>query len=62
MKFNDSVIILISGTGYANNRMKLGEIGDILHISNFHKLLAFAGLDHSIKQSSTSILATLQCP
>ena len=38
--------------GYINVGMILGEIDDIHHFSNPNKLLAFAGLDPSIYQSS----------
>ena len=51
MKFNDSVIIVISGIGYINGGMILGEIDDIHRFSNQNKLLAFADLDSSVYQS-----------
>ena len=51
MKFNDSVIMTIPGIGYINGGMILGEIGDIHRFSEPHKLLAYAGLDPSVKQS-----------
>ena len=51
MKFNDSVIMTIPGIGYINGGMILGEIGDIHRFSKPHKLLAYAGLDPSVKQS-----------
>lgn len=51
MKYNDSVIMTISGIGYTNGGMILGEIGDIHHFSNPNNLLAFAGLDPSVYQS-----------
>ncbi len=51
MRFNDSIIMTISGIGYINGGMILGEIGDIHRFSNPNKLLAFAGLDPSIYQS-----------
>ena len=51
MQFNDSVIITIPGIGYVNGGMILGEIGDIHRFSKPHQLLAFAGLDPSVKQS-----------
>ena len=52
MKFNNSVIITTPGISYINGRMILGEIGDIHRFSNLNKLLAFAGLDPSVYQSS----------
>lgn len=52
MKFNDSVIMTIPGIGYINSGMILGEIGDIHRFSNPNKLLAFAGLDPAVYQSS----------
>ena len=51
MKFNDSVLMTISGIVYINGGMILGEIGDIHRFSNPNKLLAFAGLDPSVYQS-----------
>lgn len=48
MKFNDSVIMTISGIGYINGGMILGEIGDIHPFSIPSRLLAFAGLDHTV--------------
>ena len=51
MKFHDSVIMTISGIGYINGGMILGEIGDIHRFSNPGKLLAYAGLDPSVYQS-----------
>ena len=50
IKFNNSVIMTIPGIGYINCGMVLGEIGDIHHFFNPHKLLAFAGLDPSVYQ------------
>lgn len=41
----------IPGIGSTNDRMILGEIGDIHRFSTSNKLLAFAGLDPSIHQS-----------
>ena len=52
MKFNDSVIITTLGISYINGRIILGEIGDIHRFSNLNKLLAFAGPDPSVYQSS----------
>ncbi len=43
---------VLPGIGYINVGMILGEIDDIHHFSNPNKLLAFAGLDPSIYQSS----------
>ena len=51
MKFNDSVIMTIPGTGYINGGMMLGEIGNIHRFSSPGKLLAFAGLYPSVYQS-----------
>ena len=51
MRFNDSVIMTISGIGYLNGGMILGEIGDIHRFSISKKLLAFADLDLSVYQS-----------
>jgi len=50
IKFNVSVIMTIPGIGYSNSGMVLGEISDIHHFSNSHKLLAFTGLDPSVYQ------------
>ena len=52
MKFNDSVIMAIPGIGYINGGMILGEIGDIHRFSKPNKLLAFAGSDSSVYQST----------
>lgn len=46
-----SVIMTIPGIGAVNDGMILSEIGDIHHISEPKKLLAFAGLDPSVHQS-----------
>ena len=46
-----SVIMTIPGIGAVNGGMILGEIGDINRFSEPKKLLAFAGLDPSVKQS-----------
>ena len=51
MKFNDSVIMTIPGIGSVNGGMILGEIGDIHRFAKPHQLLAYAGLDPSVKQS-----------
>ena len=51
MKFNDSVLMTISGVVYINGGMILDEIGYIHRFSNTNKLLAFAGLDPSVYQS-----------
>ena len=47
----DSVIMTIPGIGFINGGMILGEIGDIHRFPNYSKLLAFAGLDPTIRQS-----------
>ena len=52
MKFNESVIMTILGSGYINGGMILGEISNIHRFSSPCKLLAFAGLDPSVYQSS----------
>lgn len=41
----------IPGIGYINGGMILGEIGDIHRFSKPCQLLAYAGLDSSVKQS-----------
>ena len=46
-----SVIMTIPGIGAVNGGMILGEIGDIHRFSEPKKLLAFAGLDPSVRQS-----------
>ena len=51
MEFNDSVIMTIPGIGYINGGMILGEIGDIHRFAQPHQLLAYAGLDPSVRQS-----------
>lgn len=51
MKFNDSVIMTISGIGYIKGGMILGEIGDIHRFTNPNRLLAFASRDPSAYQS-----------
>ncbi len=47
----DSVITTIPGMGYINGGMILGEIGDIRRFKKPCQLLAFAGLDPSVRQS-----------
>ena len=47
----DSVIMTIPGMGYVNGGMILGEIGDIHRFLKPCQLLAFAGLDPSVRQS-----------
>lgn len=44
MKFHDSVIMTIPGSGFINGEMILGEIGDIYRFSNPGKLLALIRL------------------
>ena len=51
MKFNESVIMTISGISYINGGMILGEIGNIHRFSSPSKLLAFTDLDPSVYQS-----------
>lgn len=51
MKFNESVIMTITGIGFINGGMILGEIENIHCFSSPCKLLAFAGLDPSVYQS-----------
>ena len=47
----NSPILTIPGVGYTLGAMILSEIGDIHKFSNPSKLLAYAGLDPSVKQS-----------
>jgi transposase len=47
----ESPILTIPGIGYTLGAIIISEIGDISRFSNPSKLLAFAGLDPSIKQS-----------
>lgn len=47
----DSPILTIPGIGYTLGAIIVSEIGDIARFSNPSKLLAFAGLDPSVKQS-----------
>ena len=51
MKYNQSAIMTIPGIGYIHGGMILGEIGDIHRFTKPHQLLAYAGLDPSVKQS-----------
>ena len=51
MRSLDSVIMTISGIGYINGGMILGEIGDITRFSSPSKLLAFSGMDPAVYQS-----------
>ena len=51
VKAMGSVIMTIPGIRYTEAGMILGEIGDIHRFSNYSKLLAFAGLDPTIRQS-----------
>lgn len=47
----NSLILTIPGIGYTLGAMILSEIGNISRFSNPAKLLAFAGLDPTVKQS-----------
>lgn len=51
VKSMDSVIMTIPGIRYIEAGMILGEIGDIHRFPDYHKLLAYAGLDPVIRQS-----------
>ena len=51
VKAMGSVIMTIPGIRYTEAGMILGEIGDIHRFPNYSKLLAFAGLDPTIRQS-----------
>lgn len=51
VKAMGSVIMTIPGIRYVEAGMILGEIGDIHRFSDYHKLLAYAGLDPVIRQS-----------
>lgn len=51
MDIIDSKILTIPGIGYTLGAIILSEIGDISRFSNPTKLLAYAGLDPSVKQS-----------
>lgn len=44
-------ILTIPGVGYILGAMIISEIGDIKRFSNPHKLIAYAGIDPSIRQS-----------
>ena len=46
-----SVIMTVPGIRYVEAGMILGEIGDIRRFPDYHKLLAYAGLDPVIRQS-----------
>ena len=46
-----SVIMTVPGIRYVEAGMILGEIVDIHRFSNYSKLLAFAGLDPTVRQS-----------
>ncbi len=50
----DSVIMTIPVMGPLEAGMILGEIGDVHRFSNPGKLLAFAGLDPTVRQSGKS--------
>jgi len=47
----NSPILTVPGIGYTLGAIIISEIGDITRFSNPSKLLAFAGLDPSVKQS-----------
>ena len=47
----DSVIMTTSGIRFVEAGMILGEIGDIHRFSSYSKLLTFAGLDPTVRQS-----------
>lgn len=49
----DTKILSIPGVGYTLGAMILSEIGDISRFSSPKKLLAYAGLDPSVKQSGS---------
>lgn len=51
MDILDTKILTIPGIGYTLGAMIISEIGDISKFSNPTKLLAYAGLDPSVKQS-----------
>ena len=51
VKAMGSVIMTIPGIRYIEAGMILGEIGDIHRFSSYSKLLAFAGLDPTVRQS-----------
>ena len=47
----DSVIMTTSGIRFVEAGMILGEIGDIHRFPSYSKLLTFAGLDPTVRQS-----------
>ncbi len=49
----NSPILTIPGIGYILGSIIISEIGDISKFSNPAKLLAYAGLDPTVKQSGT---------
>lgn len=51
IKKSDNVITSIPGIGYMTAAIILSEIGDINRFNNPNQVLAFAGLDPSVKQS-----------
>ncbi|MBR4705253.1 MAG: IS110 family transposase [Paludibacteraceae bacterium] len=51
VKAMGSVIMTVPGIRYVEAGMILGEIGDVHRFSSYSKLLAFAGLDPTIRQS-----------
>ncbi len=51
VKATGSVIMTIPGIRYVEAGMILGEIGDIHRFPDYHKLIAYAGLDPVIRQS-----------
>ena len=51
IKKNDNVLISIPGISYMTAAIILSEIGDINRFNNPSQVLAFAGLDPSVKQS-----------
>ena len=51
LKESDSQLTSIPGIGTVLAATILSEIGDISHFSSADKLLAYAGLDPSVKQS-----------
>lgn len=62
MKFNDFVIMTISGIGYINGGMILGEISHIHLLSSTNKLLAYVGLAPSVYQFENFQATKLGCP
>lgn len=53
IKKSDNVITSIPGIGYMTAAIIISEIGDINRFDNPGQVLAFAGLDPSVKQSGT---------